>query len=230
MNHKSLTYTLEHRLRLLKENLVNLHHRVSELLVHPSTVLKTPLKRAIINSIALGIGLYSLCSPNQSYASGEGFNRDKNTFKPYVASVCEKWSKTKTLVACTLYHESRSEFKDTQYKVPLAIGFVILNRGYYQDKTIKQVITQPSQFSWYNTKATRPVKIDNKIDEENWKEAKQLADVVMKISTFPRGVQEYLDPTKGADHFWTKGVDKKQTQMYALLYKMSLGSFKFYKS
>ena len=87
MNHKSLTYTLEHRLRLLKE-----------------AFIKTPLKRAIINSIALGIGLYSLCSPNQSYASGEGFNRDKNTFKPYVASVCEKWSKTKTLVACTLYH------------------------------------------------------------------------------------------------------------------------------
>ena len=52
----------------------------------------------------------------------------------------------------------------------------------------------------------------------------------MKISTFPRGVQEYLDPTKGADHFWTQGVDKKQTQMYSLLYKVSLGSFKFYKS
>ena len=84
--------------------------------------------------------------------------------------------------------------------------------------------------SKYDTKATRPVKIDNKIDEENWKEAKQLADVVMKISTFPRGVQEYLDPTKGADHFWTQGVDKKQTQMYSLLYKVSLGSFKFYKS
>lgn len=219
MNHKSLTYTLEHRLRLLKENLAQ-----------SPTVLKTPLKRAIINSIALGIGLYSLCSPNQSYASGEGFNRDKNTFKPYVASVCEKWSKTKTLVACTLYHESRSEFKNTKYKVPLAIGFVILNRGYYQDKTIKQVITQPSQFSWYNTKVTRPIKIDNKIDEENWKEAKQLADVVMKISTFPRGVQEYLDPTKGADHFWTQGVDKKQNAKFSLNHKISLGSFRFYQS
>ena len=82
MNHKSLTYTLEHRLRLLKEHSINLHHRVSEQEVHPFTVLKTPLKRAIINSIALGIGLYSLCFTNQSYASGGGFNRDKNTFKP----------------------------------------------------------------------------------------------------------------------------------------------------
>ena len=82
----------------------------------------------------------------------------------------------------------------------------------------------------YNTKATRPVKIDNKIDEENWKEAKQLADVVMKISTFPRGVQEYLDPTKGADHFWTKGVDKKQNAKFSLSHKISLGSFRFYQS
>ena len=52
----------------------------------------------------------------------------------------------------------------------------------------------------------------------------------MKISTFPRGVQEYLDPTKGADHFWTQGVDKKQNAKFSLNHKISLGSFRFYKS
>ena len=52
----------------------------------------------------------------------------------------------------------------------------------------------------------------------------------MKISTFPRGVQEYLDPTKGADHFWAIGVDKKQNAKFSLNHKVSLGSFRFYQS
>ena len=207
MNHKSLTYTLEHRLRL--------NRKLSN--------------GSIFKSLVLAIGLLGLCAPNQSEASQRAsVPTNKTQFKTIVASPCEKWVSKKELLTCALYHESRSEFIKTKFRAPLAIGFVILNRSYYRNRTIKQVITRESQFSWYNSKQTRKVVLENKIDLDSWRAAKKIADVVLKIETFPRGVQEYLDPTKGADHFYHQSIDAPSWSKKMDL-KANIGHFKFLK-
>ena len=83
MNHKSLTYTLEHRLRLSRKLSNN----------------------SIFNSLILVIGLLGLCAPNQSEAATRA-KTQTNKYKEHVVSQCSKKTPTKELLACVLYKES----------------------------------------------------------------------------------------------------------------------------
>lgn len=197
MNHKSLTYTLEHRLRLNRKR----------------------SNSPIINSLVLLIGLLGLCAPNQSEAA-------TRAFRPYITSVCNRSVSESTLLACNIYHESRGEFYKTKFKAGVSVGLVTLNRARATNKTIKQVILEPNQFSW--TLGDKRIKIRNQYDKQSWLESKKIAKLVLQLKNAPEGVYSYADITNGALYYHEKHSKPKWRKDMTKTAK--IGSHVFYKT
>ena len=182
MNHKSLTYTLEHRLRLNRKR----------------------SNSPIINSLVLLIGLLGLCAPNQSEASQRAII-SANKYKAHTVSQCSKKTPTKELLACVLYKESIGD-KD-RYGMNAVIGpaFVLINRSKQSGETLKEVIFKEGAVSSLRHK-TNKIVVRNKIDEEAWKTSLVMAKQLLKVSKYPEGVYSWIDPTRGATYYYHKSI------------------------
>lgn len=182
MNHKSLTYILEHRLRLNRK----------------------PSKGSIFNSLVLAIGLLGLCAPNQSEASTRA-KTHTNKYKEHVVSQCSNQTPTKELLACVLYKESIGD-KD-RYGMKAVIGpvFVLINRSKQSGETLKEVIFKDGAISSMNHRVNKIV-VRNPIDEAAWKTSLSMAKQLLKVSKYPEGVYSWIDPTRGATYYYHKSI------------------------
>jgi len=95
-------------------------------------------------------------------------------------------------LAVNIYHEARGEPIEGQ----MAIGHVCYNRAAKRNKSIKEIVLQPYQFSWHNGNKF-PV-----ISEYN--SLLQCLDVAEDIAL---DRQEGKDPVKGADHYFADYID-----------------------
>ena len=183
MDHKSLTYTLEHRLK---------------------KPYKTSSNGSIFNSLVLAIGLLGLCAPNQSEASQRAII-SANKYKVHTVSQCSKKTPTKELLACVLYKESIGD-KD-RYGMNAVVGpaFVLINRSKQSGETLKEVIFKEGAVSSLRHK-TNKIVVRNKIDEEAWKTSLVMAKQLLKVSKYPEGVYAWVDPTRGANYYYHKSI------------------------
>ena len=81
----------------------------------------------------------------------------------------------------------------------IAVGVVTLNRLHDKrfPKNIRDVVTQPSQFSWYSTKsATPPAK------SEIWKESYRVAKLLLTKATG----NDIISILEGATHFHANNI------------------------
>lgn len=94
----------------------------------------------------------------------------------------------KIWLALNIYFESRNEPTN---KAKIAVAHAVLNRVYSKHfpNTIKEVIVQKSQFSWY-----WDGKSDTPEDKESWEDALALADLAIDTHIPNKSL-------KGADHY-----------------------------
>jgi len=126
------------------------------------------------------------------------------------------------IMARTIYGEARGE-KTT--KALLAIAHVILNRVEHKNwgETAEEVITQPLQFSCWNSNDPNRDLIQNiTLEDQGFRKAYRAAIAVM---------QRTIDPTKGATHYhsvhiktphWAKAKSARPTG--------KVGNHMFYKA
>jgi N-acetylmuramoyl-L-alanine amidase len=107
-----------------------------------------------------------------------------------------------------IYHEARSEPQIGQ----LAVAHVTLNRATEQDMSVKDVVTQPYQFSWTFQK-------QNYIpdDPETFFKCMETAAIALKTPDF----------TDGATHYHLESVEPEWAD--DLTYVAQFGSHKFYR-
>ena len=95
-------------------------------------------------------------------------------------------------LALCIYFESRGEPIEAQ----LGVGHVVLNRTAAKHMSVKQVVQQPYQFSWYNEDVEPPV--------------------IRELSAFADCMDSALECLKqrlqgetflGADHFYDNSID-----------------------
>lgn len=98
-------------------------------------------------------------------------------------------------LALNVYYEARGESIDGQR----AVAWVTLNRvrSDHWPSTIKRVVTQRSQFSWYQPGATYRPK-----ERPAWRKAQAVARMV-----YVRWLRGAPDITGGADHYHNKSVN-----------------------
>lgn len=107
-----------------------------------------------------------------------------------------------------VYHEARSEPQVGQ----VAIVHVTLNRAFEQNMPIKEVVTQPYQFSWtFQKKSYIPD------DPKAFLECLQSVYVALQTN----------DITKGATHYHLDNITPVWTSAYT--YVDQFGSHKFYR-
>jgi len=107
-----------------------------------------------------------------------------------------------------VYHEARSEPEEGQ----VAIVYVTLNRAKEKNLPIKDVVTQPYQFSWTNTK-------ESYIPEDTRAFLQCLHSVYVALQN--------TDITNGATHYHLDSVNPGWASHYT--YVDQFGSHKFYK-
>ena len=128
-----------------------------------------------------------------------------------------------------IYGEARGEVKTGQ----VAVAYTALNRAV--NRSVCDVILAPKQYSIFNDNAEliatakSPDKnpdLKNKIDEESWKTAVEVARLVMN--------KEVADPTNGSTHYLAPKVMKikgykypKWSKQYTLV--AVINNHKFYK-
>ena len=104
-------------------------------------------------------------------------------------------------LAVCLYHEARGECDEGIQ----AVAHVILNRAKQKRKTVKEIVLQPSQFSWANNGARPPIK-----DYGSFVKCLDLAGKTVKER------EELGVDFNGADHYhavtvnpsWAKSMQK----------------------
>jgi spore germination cell wall hydrolase CwlJ-like protein len=126
--------------------------------------------------------------------------------KRQIITAPQEASKIETYwLAMNIYYEAGNQ----PYLGKVAVGVVTLNRKHdlRWPKTIREVVTQPAQFSWYNPEAERAPK-----DKARWEECYQIAkllltktpdNVIIKLlegATFFHAV--YVKPD------WSRNLDK----------------------
>ncbi len=107
-----------------------------------------------------------------------------------------------------VYHEARSEPQAGQ----VAVAHVTLNRAQERNLPIREVVTQPYQFSWTMQK-------DSYIPEDTRAFLQCLQSVYIALQTG--------DITQGATHYHLDSIDPYWASEYT--YVSQIGSHKFYK-
>jgi N-acetylmuramoyl-L-alanine amidase len=81
----------------------------------------------------------------------------------------------------------------------VAVGVVTLNRLHDKrfPKNIRDVVTQPSQFSWYSTKSATPP-----ANNEMWKESYRVAKLLLTKATG----NDIINILEGATHFHANSI------------------------
>ncbi|MBV5347811.1 cell wall hydrolase [bacterium] len=112
-------------------------------------------------------------------------------------------------LSLNVYYEARSEDRAAQ----IAVAHVTINRSEESNKTIKEVVLKPHQFSWTGVKSRRKIPNDPEVFQDCVKSA------LIALST--------PDNTGGATFFHEKSV--KPRWVKKMSYLKSFGSHKFYK-
>jgi spore germination cell wall hydrolase CwlJ-like protein len=102
-------------------------------------------------------------------------------------------------LALNIYFEARSENLHGKMAVAfVTMNRVIKNKNHWPD-TIKEVVTQPWQFSWYNSKKVPPI-----TEQSAWEDAKHIADLSIELyNTMAESEEFEVDGiTKGSDHYF----------------------------
>ena len=121
------------------------------------------------------------------------------------------------LTAC-VYFEARGENTDGQK----AVVHVILNRSFLRGKTIKDIITAPFQFSWYNQVS---------VEKKGFPHIKDWVSFVKCVESVELACRERQDGSnlKGADHYFNpKVVLPSWAKGMTLIAR--IGNHDFYKS
>lgn len=90
-----------------------------------------------------------------------------------------------------IYHEARSEPIEGQ----VAVGHVVMNRAEKRNKSAKEIILQPWQFSWHNGNKFPPIK-DYDALSISFESAQKTIDERLKGNTL-----------SGADHYFADYID-----------------------
>lgn len=117
------------------------------------------------------------------------------------ANTKEEW------LALNIYHEARGE----GFVGKIAVGVVTLNRVGNDDfpDTIKEVITQKKQFSWYNNKK-RSKKLNKSMDMEAYNSCLTISTTIIRLWDIPE-FKEFIGQT-GIDS--VKWYHKKNIHPY----------------
>lgn len=117
-------------------------------------------------------------------------------------------------LALNIYFEARNQPVKGQY----AVAHVTLNRANQKDKSIKEVVLEPGQFSWVQKRHRKMEAIQIPVHEkEAFNKAVQVA-VLSYITT---------DPTNGATHYHATYVRPKWATK--LKYKIKIGEHIFFQ-
>lgn len=129
-------------------------------------------------------------------------------------------------LALNIFHEARGE----NLHGKMAVAFVTLNRVVHRSwpNTIKEVVTQPYQFSWYNSGKVPAIK---KTQLEKWRECKRVAELSIELYNSMAESKEFdVDGlVKGSDHYfatyiptpsWAKKMEFQAKVGNHLFYKM----------
>lgn len=134
--------------------------------------------------IIIGANLYGKSS--SAYASTFG-----NSFSNVgVSKVDEYW------LAINMYYEAATEPRVGK----IAVGIVTLNRvrDPRYPKTVKDVVTEDKQFSWYNTKIVKTPS-----NNEMWEECKEIARMLLTKGA----TSDMMLMLEGATHYHTTKVN-----------------------
>ena len=129
-------------------------------------------------------------------------NNPVNWIDPWGLSAADK--QNKEYLAKTIYGEMRGENKATK----TAVAWSIRNRADDKNRSIKEVVTAPKQYSAWNPTdknyeaVTDPKKHSSKnfSDKRAWRESQKVAAEVLNAD-------KSSDPTHGATHYYDKSLD-----------------------
>lgn len=111
----------------------------------------------------------------------------------------------KMWLALNIFHEARGE----NLHGKMAVAFVTLNRVVHKawPNTIKEVVTQPYQFSWYNNKTVPPIK---KNDVAKYDECKRIAELSIELYNAMAESEEFeVDGiVRGANHYFADYIER----------------------
>lgn len=117
-------------------------------------------------------------------------------------------------LALNIYFEARNQ----PVKGQLAVAHVTLNRANQKDKSVKEVVLEPGQFSWVRKRHRRLQAVEIPVHERDaFNKAVQVA------------VLSYItpDPTNGATHYHATYVRPKWAAK--LKYKIQIGEHIFFQ-
>lgn len=117
-------------------------------------------------------------------------------------------------LALNIHFEARNQ----PVKGQLAVAHVTLNRANQKDKSIKEVVLEPGQFSWVQKRHRKMEAVQIPVHE---KEAFNKAVQVALLSYIT------LDPTNGATHYHATYVRPKWATK--LKYKIQIGEHIFFQ-
>ena len=134
------------------------------------------------------------------------YAQTSSAVKKQINTATQEASKIETYwLAMNIYYEAGNQ----PYLGKIAVGIVTLNRVNDRrwPKTIREVVTQPAQFSWYNPNAERAPR-----NKTQWEESQQIAKLLL-TKTPDNAIIKLLE---GATFFhavyvkpdWSKNLDK----------------------
>jgi len=122
-------------------------------------------------------------------------------------------SKQLIWIAICIYHEARNQPEEGQ----IAVGHVILNRAEKRSMTAKEIILQPSQFSWANDGARPAIK-----DYASLEKSCEMAERCLSERT--EGKNFF-----GADHYFADSISMPSWAKKMRLIK-KVGNHSFFKA
>lgn len=167
------------------------------------------------------------------YPSGFTVHEDINLLKEQIHQSAEEVEVQKIVniskqdrmwLALNIFHEARGE----NLHGKMAIAFVTLNRvtsNHWPD-TIKEVVTQPYQFSWYNNKTVPPIKKD---ELKTYDECKRIADLSIELYNAMAESNDFDSDglTRGSTHYFADYI-KKPRWSSSMSYNAKIGKHLFY--
>ena len=127
-------------------------------------------------------------------------------------------------LALNIFHEARGE----NLHGKMAVAFVTLNRVVHRawPDTIKDVVTQPYQFSWYNSKKVPPI---TAAQQKSWEECKRVADLSIELYNSMAESEEFeVDGlVRGANHYFADYI-KPPKWAAKMVFQAKVGRHLFY--
>jgi spore germination cell wall hydrolase CwlJ-like protein len=130
-------------------------------------------------------------------------------------------------LSLNIYHEARGE----GLKGKMAVAMVTLNRSNHPrfPSTVKKVVQQRYQFSWYNDR-----KVHKPTDEKLWKISQEVAKLTIDLYNNASEVMEEDPITKGSQFYYASSGPNKVRKPYwvrgeNLKHVAKIGSHSFFK-